>query len=72
MADYNGRLYDLINELPPEDRQEVEDFVEFLIQKKRSRKQDTLLMDWAGGLKEFKDKYSALGLQQKALEWWGD
>jgi len=72
MADDNGRLYELLNELPPDARQEVEDFAEFLLQKKRSKKQDKLRMDWAGGLKEFKNKYSALELQQKALEWWGD
>lgn len=72
MADDNGRLYELLNELPPDARQEVEDFAEFLLQKKRGRTQDTLRLDWAGGLKEFKNKYSALELQQKALEWWGD
>ena len=72
MANDNGRLYELLNELPPDARQEVEDFAEFLLQKKRSKKQDKLRMDWAGGLKEFKNKYSALELQQKALEWWGD
>ena len=72
MADDNGRLYELLNELPLDARQEVEDFAEFLLQKKRSKKQEKLRMDWAGGLKEFKNKYSALELQQKALEWWGD
>jgi len=31
-----------------------------------------LKLDWAGGLKEYKDKYTSLELQKKILEWWGD
>ena len=29
-------------------------------------------MSWAGALKEYKEKYTSLELQKKALEWWGD
>lgn len=35
-------------------------------------KQKKLRMDWAGGLREFRDKYTSLELQKKALEWWED
>jgi len=31
-----------------------------------------LKLDWAGGLREYRDKYTSLELQKKALEWWGD
>jgi hypothetical protein len=29
-------------------------------------------MDWAGGLREYRDQFTSLQLQKKALEWWGD
>jgi len=72
MKKKNGRLHELIDALPPDAQKEVEDFAEFLLQKKRTRKQHKLRMDWAGGLREYRDRYTSLQLQQKALEWWGD
>lgn len=61
-----------IRELPPELQQEVEDFVEFLLKTKVRRKQKKLRMTWAGALREFRDQFTSLELQKKALEWWGD
>lgn len=61
-----------IKELPPELQQEVEDFVEFLLKTKVRRKQKKLRMTWAGALREFRDQFTSLELQKKALEWWGD
>ena len=65
-------LDQLIQDLPPDLQQEVEDFVQFLVDKKVHRKQNKLRMSWAGGLSEFKDQFTSLELQKKALEWWGD
>lgn len=62
----------LIRELPPELRQEVEDFIRFLLQKQIKKPGKRLRMDWAGGLKEYRNRYTSLELQKKALEWWGD
>ncbi len=65
-------LEEMIQELPPELQQEVKDFVEFLLEKKVHRKQKKLRMTWAGALREFRDQFTSLELQKKALEWWGD
>ncbi|MBM3334735.1 DUF2281 domain-containing protein [Candidatus Sumerlaeota bacterium] len=63
---------EVIQELPPELRQEVADFARFLLDTKVKRKQTRLRMTWAGGLREFRDKFTSLELQKKALEWRGD
>ena len=65
-------IEELIKELPPDLHQEVRDFMEFLMQKRGSRKQKKLRMSWAGALKEYRDRFTSLDLQKKALEWWGD
>ncbi len=67
MEDLKG----LIEKLPPELSQEVSDFIEFLL-KKRARCKGKLRLDWAGGLREFRDQFTSLELQKKALEWRGD
>ncbi len=65
-------IEEIIRKLPPELQREVKDFVNFLIEK-RTRKQGVKLrQDWAGALKDYRDKYSSLELQKKALEWRGD
>jgi hypothetical protein len=60
-----------VKSLPPELQKEVEDFVQFLSER-RMPKQDKLRLSWAGGLREFREKYNSLELQKKSLEWWGD
>jgi hypothetical protein len=62
----------LIRQLPPELQQEVADFVEFLLRKRGRNVAKPLRQDWAGALKEYRDQYTALDLQKKALEWRGD
>ncbi|UCH97269.1 MAG: DUF2281 domain-containing protein [Candidatus Aminicenantes bacterium] len=58
-----------LKRLPRNLKKEVEDFVDFLLEKrnKKIRKKPTL--SWIGGLKEFKDQYTSLELQKKANEW---
>lgn len=65
-------LEELIRELPPELLQEVHDFAQFLLDTKVRRKQKKLRLNWAGALREFRDQFTSLELQKKALEWWGD
>jgi len=65
-------LEKIIKELPPDLQQEVADFAQFLWQTKIKRKKRKLSLSWAGGLKEFRDQYTSLELQKKAMEWWGD
>ena len=65
------RLEELIVELPPDLRAEVRDFAQFLIEKKAPPKQNKMRMSWAGSLRQFRDQFTSLELQKKALEWWG-
>jgi hypothetical protein len=65
-------IEELVKELPPELQQEVYDFAQFLLETKVRPKQKKLRMSWAGALREFRDQFTSLELQKKALEWWGD
>ena len=58
-----------INKLPSSLIGEVEDFVDFLLNKNRQMNKRKLQQNWAGSLKDFSDKYSSVELQKKALEW---
>lgn len=65
-------LEEMIKQLPEGLRQEAEDFVQFLLEKREKKQGRKLRQDWAGALKEFRDQYTSLELQKKALEWRGD
>ena len=65
-------LDELVKELPPDLQQEVRDFATFLFETKVRPKQSKLRMSWAGALSEFRDQFTSLELQKKALEWRGD
>ena len=65
-------LEEVIRSLSPELRREVLDFVEFLLARRGTKKGKKLRQDWAGALKPYRDKYTSLDLQKKALEWRGD
>jgi len=71
MADKEN-VQDLIKALPPELQREVEDFVRFLLEKRSKKRGKRLRQDWAGALRDYRDKYTSLELQKKALEWRGD
>ena len=63
---------ELLNQLSPDEQKEVMDFVKFLLTKKQAGKeQDRLQLSWAGGLKAYRNKYTALKLQKKSMEWMG-
>jgi len=59
-------------ELPEELQTEVRDFARFLRENRAPRPRRKLRQDWAGGLREFRDKYTSLELQKKSIEWRGD
>jgi len=62
-------LKDLIDRLPPELQQEVQDFVEFLLEKRARRPRRKPKFDWAGALRDLRDRYTSVGLQHKIAEW---
>jgi len=61
-----------VQRLPPELQQEALDFIDFLVECQTSKKRKRLKLDWAGGLKEYKGRYTSLDLQKMASEWWGN
>jgi hypothetical protein len=63
---------ELMRGLPDELQAEVRDFVRFLSASRARPKQKYLRQTWAGALREYRDQYTSLELQKKALEWWGD
>lgn len=72
MQDHARSLEELVKELPPDCQEEVRDFVLFLLEKQGKKSGRKLRQDWAGVLKEYRDQYTSLELQKKALEWRGD
>ena len=67
-----AKLEDIVSGLPPDLRREVEDFIQFLIEKHVRKVGRKLRQDWAGALKSYRHQYTSLELQKKALEWRGD
>jgi len=67
------RLEQLVKDLPPNLQREVADFAQFLVEKRHARPTARFLQqDWAGGLREFRERYSALDLQKQGLGWRGN
>jgi hypothetical protein len=65
-------LEELIKELPPQLQNEVREYAQYLVETKVKPKRKYLRMEWAGGLREYRNQFTSLQLQKKALEWWGD
>jgi hypothetical protein len=57
-----------IDELPPELQNEVEDFVEFLREKKMRKSAGKPEFKWAGVLKDVGEEYTSVELQHKISE----
>ncbi|MBN1927182.1 MAG: DUF2281 domain-containing protein [Prolixibacteraceae bacterium] len=56
-----------INQLTPGLIEELDHYLDYLINKRFVRKPGKLRQDWAGGLKDV--KMSSMDLQKKALDW---
>jgi len=68
---YEKEIETKIQKLPENLRQEVLDYLEFLINKYQNKKLKAkkFKFDWEGGLSEIKEKFTSVELQHKALEW---
>ena len=62
-------VMELTRELPERFQEEVRDFARFLVEKRARPTRKKLRLDWAGGLKDLRDKYTSVELQHKASEW---
>ena len=65
-------LEELIQKLPNDKVGEVRDFIEFILSKSTMKPRQKLLQNWAGALRDFKEQYTSLELQQKSVAWRGD
>jgi len=58
-----------IKELPPEIRREVEDFLDFLMNKRVKKVSGKPKFNWAGALRDLRNQYTSVELQHKISEW---
>lgn len=59
-----------ISQLPPSLIGKLDDYLDYLLSQKIVKTDSKVLsQNWAGGLKEFKKKYSSIELQKLSLEW---
>lgn len=56
-----------INQLTPDLINELDNYLDYLINKRKNKESRKLNQDWAGGLRE--EKYNSIDLQKKALDW---
>ena len=66
-----GSIEDKIKLLPPELQQEVEDFVEFLMERRMRKSGYQLELNWRGALRDLRDQYTSVELQHETLKQWG-
>ena len=60
---------DWVEQLPPDIQQQVRDFAEFLLEKRKKTVKGKPKFDWAGTLKDMRDQYTSTELQHKIAEW---
>lgn len=72
MAPNQRSLEEMVRELPPDSQEKVRQFVETLLKRTNDGAGHKLRQNWAGALSEYREKYTSLELQKKALEWRGD
>jgi len=59
------RLEEMVRDLPPELQQEVEDFVQSLLEKRSKEPRGKPTFDWAGALKDMRHQYTSVELQHR-------
>jgi hypothetical protein len=62
-------LKEFVEKLPPDLQQEVQDFIEFLLEKQGKKPRGKPRFDWAGALKDMKDQYTSVELQHEISKW---
>ena len=72
MSTITKPLQELVQELPPDMRTQVRDFVEFLLAKRGRRAGKRLRQGWAGALRDYRQQYTSLELERQASIWRGE
>ena len=63
-------VVEVTKELPERLQEEVRDFARFLAEKRARPTHKKMRLDWAGGLRYLRDKYTSVELQHKILDYW--
>ncbi|MGQ9595907.1 MAG: DUF2281 domain-containing protein [Thermoproteota archaeon] len=61
------RAYELLKKLPEDLKQEVVNYMKFLLERRVKSRGEKSGLTWRGALKELKDKYTSAELQHKGL-----
>ncbi len=72
MSSDQKSLEDIVRQLPPESQAKVRQFVDTLLQTTKRHPRKKLKQNWAGALRDYREQYTSLELQKKALDWRGD
>ena len=73
VQEYDERIEQAVQLLPPEIQDQVREFIESLLAKQKAPTETvTPKLEWRGALRELREQYTSVELQHKALEWWGD
>lgn len=64
-----ANIVEKFDQLPSDLQEKVIKYIDYLLTQKELRKKKKLKLDWIGGLKEYRDQYTALELQKAAVEW---
>ncbi len=60
---------DLVDQLSPDMRREVQDFVEFLLERRGKRARGEPELGWAGALRGMAANWSSVDLQHRIAKW---
>ena len=66
-----ANIVDKFNQLPPNLQEKAIKYIDSLLTHKELRQKKKPKLDWVGGLKEYRDQYTALELQKEAVDWRG-
>lgn len=61
-------LEELLKKMPATAQAEVINFAEFLSRKRQPKATRKLRQNWAGALSEYRDQYTSVELQKRALD----
>ena len=60
---------EFVEQLPPEIQQQVKEFAEFLLQKRRNKPRGKPTFDWAGALQDLRHRFTSVQLQHQITKW---
>ena len=69
MSNPTKPLEDLVKELPPGLRDEVRDFVEFLLSREQNMARGVPAFSWEGALRDLGSQYTSVDLQHSVARW---